>query len=187
MINLLCRRIFKRDVTSWDAPEITSVNPNLEIEEDKAYPINVARRLLGSSSTMIFTEFLHKTCPSEWDQVGSIIEWPEDTMICEGSSAMTKCINEKVGTIGYVDSGHGHSQRLQEVAVEMDLRGHDGFFLTSKVSFERGGIISALESKSGGIPERADDDWSQVDLINQLEVRNTVVQLRRCNLPLLSL
>ena len=89
LINLLCRRIFKRDVTSWDAPEITSVNPNLELEEDKVYPINVARRLLGSSSTMIFTEFLHKTCPSEWNQVGSIIEWPEDTMICEGSSAMT--------------------------------------------------------------------------------------------------
>ena len=142
------------------------------MEIDGSLPIKVARRLLGSSSTNIFTEFLHKTCPLEWpiESVGSIIDWPEDTLICEGSEAMTRCINTK-GTIGYVDSGHGHSQRLQEVAVEMDLKNHPGFYLTSRTSFERGGIISALESESAGIPDRADADWSQVDLINQLEVR----------------
>jgi phosphate transport system substrate-binding protein len=162
------------------SPEITSINPDLGIVSslnaqeaaEHSFPISVARRLLGSSSTNIFTKYLHKTCPSEWSEqyVGSAIEWPEDTLVCEGSTAMTSCITNNPGAIGYVDSGHGHSEQLQEVALEMDHKKNNGFYLTSQDSFKRGGILSALEEESAGIPESADFDWSGVDLINQVEV-----------------
>jgi hypothetical protein len=162
------------------SPEITSINPDLDIESvwnaqetaEQSYPISLARRLLGSSSTNIFTQYLHKTCPSEWPEeyVGSIIEWPEDTLVCEGSTAMTRCITQNPGAIGYVDAGHGHFEELQEVALEMDHKKNDGFYLTSQDSFKRGGILSALEEESAGIPETADADWSGVDLVNKVEV-----------------
>ena len=58
--------------------------------------------------------------------------------------------------------------------MEMDLKKNNGFYLTSQDSFKRGGILSALEEESAGIPEKADADWSGVDLINQVEVRDTV-------------
>ena len=43
-------RIFQRDITEWDHPDIKSINPELSIPSG-GLPIRVARRIDGSSST----------------------------------------------------------------------------------------------------------------------------------------
>ena len=84
--------------------------------------------------------------------------WPEDTMGCDGSALMTACIRDTPGTIGYIDSGHGHSESL----IEIELRNFDQKFLSSRTAADNGGIASA----AAVLPLNT-DDYSKVDLLNQ--------------------
>lgn len=158
-------KIFKREILYWDDDAIQKDNPNLKVPY-KNYPIKVAHRRKGSSSTASFTEYLHLTCPEEWpaESVGSKITWNEDTMTCEGSGGMTNCIRDYEGTIGYIDSGHGHSENL----VEIELRNLEGKFLNSKQAGDSGIKRAALEALDEGIvPSRSDADHGAVKLLNK--------------------
>ena len=73
---------------------------------------------------------------------------------------MTNCIRDIPGTIGYIDSGHGHDEGL----VEIELQNADGFFLSSREAASRGGIGAA----AAAIPSSADADFGSVNLINRV-------------------
>jgi len=158
----LLSRIFGRKVTMWDDEEVLDLNPNLK---DKLpytnYPIRVARRVKGSSSTKSITKYLHSSCPNEWpeEMVGSVVNWDTSTDPCEGSGGMTTCIKSTAGTIGYIDAGHGHEEKL----IEVDLMNRDGVYLSSKSAAQSGGIGAAAVS----IPGSADEDFGPVNLLNQ--------------------
>jgi ABC-type phosphate transport system substrate-binding protein len=157
-------KIFKRDITDWTDQEIKDQNPDLDLQGPK--PIRVARRVQGSSSTASITKFLRTACPGSWDadMVGSKITWPADTEECEGSGGMTDCILEQEGTIGYIDSGHGHSEGLTEI----ELKNKDGNYLNSKEAAILGGIISALID--AGIPDSLDSNFGEVDLLYRVRI-----------------
>lgn len=71
---------------------------------------------------------------------------------------MTECITSVPGTIGYIDSGHGHSAGLEEI----DLENLQGTFLNSRVAKERDGINAARSA----FPENTYDDFGEVSLVN---------------------
>lgn len=50
----LLARIFKRDITEWNHPDIRALNPGISATED--LPITVAHRVRGSSSTSSITQ-----------------------------------------------------------------------------------------------------------------------------------
>lgn len=154
-------KIFKRDITEWTHPEIVELNPDLSLPG--GFPISVARRVLGSSSTSSITQYLNTACPGEWPEslVGSTIDWPADTRECEGSGGMTDCILDTPGTIGYIDSGHGHAEELQEI----ELRNADNVYISSKEAATKGGIMGA--AANAGFPDSLDGDFSTVNLLNQ--------------------
>lgn len=154
-------KIFRLEITDWTDSEIKELNPNLELSS--SLPITVARRVLGSSSTASITAYLQNACPDVWPEelVGSTIDWPEGTAECEGSAAMTACIVSKVGTIGYIDSGHGHSEGLQEI----ELRNADNIYINSKEAIASGGVVAA--AANAGFPDSLDADFSGVNLLNQ--------------------
>jgi len=157
-------KIFKREIIYWDDDELKTDNPNLELPFPN-YPIKVARRVKGSSSTASITDYLYQSCPSEWsiNQVGAVVDWPEDTMKCEGSGGMTSCIRDNEGTIGYIDSGHGHSENL----VEIELQNKDGTFLSSKQAGDSGIGLAALKALEEGIlPADSTHDYGHVKLLN---------------------
>jgi len=163
-------KIFNREIIYWDDDELKSDNPNLSLPFPK-YPIKVARRVAGSSSTASITEYLYQSCPAEWsiDQVGATIDWHEDTMQCEGSGGMTSCIRDNEGTIGYIDSGHGHDENL----VEIELQNADGNFLSSKQAGDNGIGLAALKALEEGIlPADSTHDYGHVKLLN-MPGRNT--------------
>lgn len=154
-------KIFRRKITSWDDPEIVKNNPALAKKDIK---IRVCRRTNGSSSTASITKFLNRRCPAEWpdDMVASkLTNWDADTKAVEGSAGMTACIDDNDGAIGYMESGHGWSESLQEVSV----LNADGEYITSKTAFENGGIASAASGAE--LPSNLDDDWSAVDFIDK--------------------
>ena len=160
----LLGKIFNRKITDWTDPEILEVNPNLNLPSP--YPIHVARRVQGSSSTASITQYLHATCPEEWPEslVGKTVDWPTDTEPCEGSGGMTNCIRDTPGTIGYIDSGHGHSEGLTEI----ELLNKDGVYISSKESNERGGIMAATDN--AGLPSDLTGSFADVQLLNQVSV-----------------
>jgi len=85
--------------------------------------------------------------------VGDVVTWPEDTLGCEGSSGVTKCILDNEGAIGYIDAGHGQSANLQEIELEND----EDTLLNSKTAAENGGILAA---EAGVLPETADANFA---------------------------
>eukprot|EP00540_Astrosyne_radiata_P007271 CAMPEP_0116860912 /NCGR_PEP_ID=MMETSP0418-20121206/22703_1 /TAXON_ID=1158023 /ORGANISM="Astrosyne radiata, Strain 13vi08-1A" /LENGTH=448 /DNA_ID=CAMNT_0004495421 /DNA_START=286 /DNA_END=1632 /DNA_ORIENTATION=- len=162
LTSCLIARIFKRQIVEWDHPDILTLNPNLRKHlPHPDYPVTVAHRKLGSSSTASITAYLHDSCPQEWSDtmVGKTITWPDDTLTCEGSGGMTNCIRNNPGTIGYIDSGHGHSEGL----VEIELQNLDKNYLSSKEAAARGGIGAA----AGAVPSSADANFADVSLLNQ--------------------
>lgn len=155
-------KIFKREITEWTDPEILELNPDLSLPG--GFPIYVARRVQGSSSTSSITKYLNTACPGQWpdDLVGSSIDWPADTNGCEGSGGMTDCIVGQPGTIGYIDSGHGHSENLQEI----ELRNADDVYISSKEASVRGGIMAAADN--AGLPDSLDQSFADIDYLNKV-------------------
>eukprot|EP00567_Pseudictyota_dubia_P004827 CAMPEP_0197449192 /NCGR_PEP_ID=MMETSP1175-20131217/20314_1 /TAXON_ID=1003142 /ORGANISM="Triceratium dubium, Strain CCMP147" /LENGTH=503 /DNA_ID=CAMNT_0042981225 /DNA_START=37 /DNA_END=1548 /DNA_ORIENTATION=+ len=162
LTSCLLSKIFKREITIWDDAEILAINPNLsDMLPSTNFPIKVARRVHGSSSTASVTEYLNTGCSEEWptEMVGKTVDWHPDTMECEGSGGMTACIRDNEGAIGYIDAGHGHEEGLTEI----ELLNADGNYISSKRAAENGGIGDA----AGGTPGSADADFGEVKLLNR--------------------
>mmetsp|Transcript_1512 Transcript_1512/g.2108 ORF Transcript_1512/g.2108 Transcript_1512/m.2108 type:complete len:561 (-) Transcript_1512:769-2451(-) len=169
MTSCLIAKIFDRRIIHWDHEDILAVNPSLKdyLPSDD-YPINLAHRVKGSSSTASVTKYLTVSCPDEWpddtDHVGSTISWPpagDHVFECEGSGGMTTCIRDNEGTIGYIDSGHGHSENL----VEIELENADGTVLSSKEAADANGIASAADNTA--LPSELTASFASVDFLNK--------------------
>ncbi len=120
----------------------------------------------------LLLQFLNKECELEWgsDKVGSALDnWDIGTTPVEGSGEMVECINEENGAIGYLESGHGWAESLQEIS----LQNLDGNYVTSKDAFLSGGITGAASEAM--VPISASHDWSNVDFIDK--VRRQFFQL----------
>ena len=160
MTACLLARIFKRDITTWDHPDILAINPNLNVAPD--YPIFVGRRVKGSSSTYSITHYLRAQCPEEWDEedTASTVDWHPDTKACDGSGPMTACLKNNEGSIGYIDAAHGHENGLTEIHV----RNGDGRYLTTVES----GVVGVQEAATdlSAAPPTADGDFSDVAFYN---------------------
>lgn len=166
MTSCLLARIFKRDIIVWDHEDILELNPNLsDLLPKSNYPIKVAHRVKGSSSTASVTSYLNVGCEEEWgtDKVGAVIDWPDDSNVleCEGSGGMTTCLKENEGTIGYLDAGHGHSEQLSEI----ELKNADGKLLSSKEAAENGGIASAADQTD--LPDTFEEDFGSINYLNK--------------------
>jgi ABC-type phosphate transport system substrate-binding protein len=158
-------KILDRKIIDWSDDEIKKINAGLSLPST---PINVARRVKGSSSTASITTYLNKVCEDSWPTslVGKEIAWKEDTMKCEGSSGMTDCIRNFPGTIGYIDAGHGHSENLSEI----ELMNADGDYISSKEASIRDGILEAALATTSGVPSELDQSFAGVNLLNQVRV-----------------
>ncbi len=188
LTSCLVARIYQGEITDWTHPDIVEINPYLDLpvqlnnygkpKEEQSFPITVAHRGMGSSSTYALTTYLHKSCPDHWgaNLVGNSIDWPmaegDNLLATQGTSAMISAIATTPGTIGYSDSGLALDQGLQEVALKMEqVAMKDGFYLTSKNALNKDGVSATLDAEGAMIPTTGDADWSGVDLINRVEVR----------------
>ena len=160
-------KIFTRKIKTWDHADILSSNPGFSPPAGKE--ITVVRRIYGSSSTSLISQYLYKVCPSDWDiGVGSgnaassnptvptkAPFWPSDTVAAEGSGGVSDAISATEYSIGYIESGHGQALGLAEVA----LQNKDGNYLTAADA----DIGSAVMQIMSSIPN-ADGDWDNDNL-----------------------
>ncbi len=154
----LLARIFARDITNWDHPDIRALNPGMTASG----AIRVYHRVRGSSSTAGFTQYLESKCPESWALgSGSTITWPADTIGAQGSGGMADAIAENAYAIGYIDAGHGHERGFGEIA----LQNLDGLYLTTQQANIAAAAGPALAD--GVIPADPTADFSQVNLYDQ--------------------
>ena len=109
-------KIFQRDITTWDDPAITELNPDADLPDSE---ITVARRADGSGTTKNFTKYLEAAAPDTWT-LGSddTVEWPADTQGGQQNTGVAQIVQDTEGAVGYVDLGDATTLELQTAYVE---------------------------------------------------------------------
>jgi len=123
--------IFLGKVTKWNDPEITALNPGLNLPEMN---ITVVHRSDGSGTTFNFVNYLSKVSP-EWKTKvgeGTSVKWPAGIggKGNEGVAAFTKQIK---GGIGYVELAYALQNKMSYAAVKNKS---GNFIVPSEQSFQ---------------------------------------------------
>lgn len=115
--------IFMGKITKWDAPQIRSLNPTLQLP---ATPITVVYREDASGTTFNFTNYLSKRSP-EWKSrmgEGLSVSWATG-QAAKGNAGVAARVLTTPGAIGYVEYAFAMERQLNYV----QLKNHDGFFV----------------------------------------------------------
>jgi len=107
--------IFLGDVKTWNAPQITKLNPDITLP---SLPIQVVNRPAGKGSNYVFTDFLSKVSSKFHTQIGvsPSPKWPVGQP-AERSSDMADKVKSISGSIGYVEYQYAVKANLSEAAV----------------------------------------------------------------------
>jgi ABC-type phosphate transport system substrate-binding protein len=157
-------KIFTRQITSWDHPDIKALNPEMTARGE----IKVHRRADGSSSSSGITQYLRDKCPASWVYNSALLAASSTfpTVVpgiipVQGSQGMADAIDTTPNAIGYMDAGHGHEKGFAEIA----LKNRDGVYLTSKNANIGAAALAVLAANA--FPVNATVDFSAVNLYDQ--------------------
>jgi phosphate transport system substrate-binding protein len=108
--------IFQDNITSWNNPAITAINPGLHLPST---PITLAVRSDSSGTTQNFSLFLQTAVPSVW-KLGSAstISWPTSARAGSGNPGVAQIVKSTPGAIGYVDYTDAKASGLTFATVE---------------------------------------------------------------------
>lgn len=93
--------IYLGKITMWNAPEIKSANPGVNLPGEK---IVVIHRSDGSGTTFCWTDYLSKVSPEWASKVGknTSVDWPAG-LGGKGNDGVAGLIKQQKGSIGYVE------------------------------------------------------------------------------------
>ncbi len=108
-------KIFSGQITTWNDPAITALNPDVTLPGDTITPVH---RADDSGTQENFTDYLAQAAPSVWTWEADGV-WPEDLAGEAGSqtSGVVDIINGAPGTIGFVD--HSRAEGFGIVSVKV--------------------------------------------------------------------
>jgi phosphate transport system substrate-binding protein len=104
-------RIFLGQITNWDNPAITALNPGIDVPQG---PITVVHRSDSSGTTYIFSNYLSSVAP-EWAAkvgTGKTLHWPAGES-AEGNAGVASTVNLTPFSIGYVERTYSHGSLLR--------------------------------------------------------------------------
>jgi phosphate transport system substrate-binding protein len=102
--------IFLGQITRWDDPAITALNPGITIP---GAPITVVHRSDGSGTTYIFSNYLSSVSPAWAARVGTgkTLNWPAGEG-AEGNGSVTSTVSGTPGAIGYIEQAYSQGLLL---------------------------------------------------------------------------
>jgi phosphate transport system substrate-binding protein len=108
-------RIFLGQITNWNDPAITALNPGLDIPQG---PITVVHRSDSSGTTYIFSNYLSTADPAWAAKVGTgkTLHWPVGEG-AEGNAGVASTINLTPFSIGYIEQNYAHGSLLPFAAI----------------------------------------------------------------------
>ncbi|WP_244273689.1 MULTISPECIES: phosphate ABC transporter substrate-binding protein PstS [Acidovorax] len=141
-------RIFMGEISRWNAPEITALNPGLALPNEA---IKVIVRSDGSGTTYNFTDYLGKVSAKWKSAYGAktSIQWPEGFIGAKGSDGVAKALQENPGSIAYID--HGYVKEYGLAAAQM--RNAQGEFVHPSVSSFKAALANSEWATSGSFSE----------------------------------
>lgn len=112
--------ILMGDITRWNDPRITELNPDIELPD---MGITVVHRADGSGTTGFLTKHL-SAISDKWENAigaGTAVEWPttKGTFIGgRGNEGVTAGIQQNEGAIGYIEYGYAKQNNIPMAALE---------------------------------------------------------------------
>jgi phosphate transport system substrate-binding protein len=108
-------RIFLGQITHWNDPAITALNPGIRIPDA---PITVVHRSDGSGTTYIFSNYLSSVSPTWAAKVGTAkkLNWPVGEG-AEGNGSVTATVFRTPFSIGYVEQAYSQGLVLPFAAI----------------------------------------------------------------------
>lgn len=124
---LLLAEIFLGKVTTWDAPEVKALNPDVALPH---LPISVIYRSDSSGTTYNWVDFLAKASPAWKDGagVGLTVRWPTGRGGA-GNAGVAALVKRTPGAIGYVE----YSYAVQEGLAFGRVQNVDGLFVAPDI------------------------------------------------------
>jgi phosphate transport system substrate-binding protein len=111
-------KIFLRDITKWNDPEIAKDNPGVALPDEK---ITVVTRADSSGTTYAFTTHMAavaKALGLDWKPgVDKSVPWKE-SIAAQGNDGVAALIQLTPGSIGYVEFGYAQLAGLPKAALE---------------------------------------------------------------------
>jgi phosphate transport system substrate-binding protein len=109
-------RIFLGQITTWDNPAITALNPGITIPDG---PITVVHRSDGSGTTYIFSDYLSSVSPTWAAKVGKgkTLHWPTGEG-AEGNGSVAATVYRTPFSIGYVETAYSQGLVLHYAAIQ---------------------------------------------------------------------
>lgn len=137
-------RIFMGEITRWNAPDITALNPDTPLPD---LPIKVVVRADGSGTTYNFADYLAKVS-APWKVslgVKTSIKWPDGHLAFKGSEGVAKGVRDTVGAIGYVDFGYVAEYGLASV----QMKNAEGVFVKPSIDAFKAALANSEWSATG--------------------------------------
>ena len=108
-------RIFLGQITSWQDPAITALNPGISLPDAA---ISVVHRSDGSGTTYIFSNYLSSADPAWAAKVGTgkTLNWPVGEG-AEGNGSVTATVFRTPFSIGYVEQAYSQGLKLPFAAI----------------------------------------------------------------------
>jgi phosphate transport system substrate-binding protein len=106
-------KIFQGNITVWNDPEISSLNPNLKLP-DKG--IVVVRRSDSSGTTYVFTSYLKDASPLWKLGAGTSVNWPVG-LAAPQNSGVASVITQTPYSVGYLEFFYAHNNSIPYAAI----------------------------------------------------------------------
>jgi len=109
--------ILRGQIRQWNDEAIQALNPGMRLPSES---IKVVARQDGSGSTGVISQYLSVVSAS-WKQTlgeGSLLHWPQGTLLAKGSSGMAEMVHQTPYSIGYVEPGYITAEHLNYARVE---------------------------------------------------------------------
>lgn len=137
-------RIFMGEITRWNAPDLTALNPDTPLPD---LPIKVVVRADGSGTTYNFADYLAKISPAWKTSFGvkTSIKWPDGHLAFKGSEGVAKGVRDTVGAIGYVDFGYVAEYGLASV----QMKNADGVFVKPSIDTFKAALANSEWAATG--------------------------------------
>ncbi len=109
-------QIFAGDITAWNDPAITALNPGVKLPH---LPIAPVHRADGSGTTFVFTSYLSAESAKWKSTVGanSSVAWPSGAG-AKGNDGVAGTVRNTRGGIGYVEYAYASQNNLTTVELK---------------------------------------------------------------------
>jgi phosphate transport system substrate-binding protein len=108
----LIANIFMGNITTWNDPKITALNPGVDLPN---LPIVPVHRSEGSGTTFIFSDYLSNVNPVWADTVGkaTAVKWPAGIGLgAKGSEGVAGQVKQISGGIGYAELAYADQNKM---------------------------------------------------------------------------